>query len=147
MPGTDKKRSINMKTDIDWLRFTNEVEDPVESSDWWYVEINGSAQGKEGLFDELSKKLNFPSYFGCNWDALNDLLRDFHWVKSRGIYLSHKVVPELSTEELRKYLKILANAVRDWNIDEKHSSHELIVKFPEGSKGQVEKILNSDISE
>ena len=33
--------------------------------------------GKEELFIQLSNKLNLPDYFGFNWDALFDCLRDF----------------------------------------------------------------------
>lgn len=31
-------------------------------------------QDKSELFKELKKQLEFPAYFGMNWDALNDSL-------------------------------------------------------------------------
>jgi RNAse (barnase) inhibitor barstar len=44
---------------------------------------------KEELLKELNIKLKFP-YFGFNWDALYDLLRDFHWIDQKGIILVHE---------------------------------------------------------
>ncbi len=38
---------------------------------------------KNELLDELKKKLMFPEYFGFNWDALSDCLKDFHWIKEK----------------------------------------------------------------
>lgn len=32
---------------------------------------------KEELYAELMSKLKFSSYFGKNWDALDDMFRDF----------------------------------------------------------------------
>lgn len=32
------------------------------------------------FFKKVSKKLEFPDYFGYNWNALNDCLQDFSWL-------------------------------------------------------------------
>lgn len=37
------------------------------------IEIPFEIDSKQKLLDFLSEKLNFPSYFGHNWDALADL--------------------------------------------------------------------------
>jgi len=43
--------------------------------------------GKEGLLDLISKVMNFPDYFGKNWDALNDCLTDSHVIPNNGCIL------------------------------------------------------------
>lgn len=43
-----------------------------------------SPKNKQELIHELAKICNFPSYFGNNWDALADALKDFHWYSAKG---------------------------------------------------------------
>lgn len=40
------------------------------------VETRGSIASAEALFSRLAQALEFPDYFGHNWDALNDCLAD-----------------------------------------------------------------------
>ena len=42
---------------------------------------------KETLLDKLSEALSFPDYFGNNWDATNDCLRDLSWLEKDGYTL------------------------------------------------------------
>jgi RNAse (barnase) inhibitor barstar len=39
---------------------------------------------KEGLFERLATALEFPNWFGRNWDALADCLGDFSWLEAKG---------------------------------------------------------------
>lgn len=39
------------------------------------------------LFCKISKFMSFPSYFGRNWDALADCLKDMEWAPSSGYVL------------------------------------------------------------
>jgi RNAse (barnase) inhibitor barstar len=34
----------------------------------------------QGLFDETAAALQFPTYFGEDWDGLNDCLNDLDWL-------------------------------------------------------------------
>lgn len=38
---------------------------------------------KEDLFNKFSKTLQFPSYFGKNWDAFNECFWDMEWIKAK----------------------------------------------------------------
>ena len=40
------------------------------------VEILGAPAGKDELLDAIALALGFPDYFGRNWDALDEALRD-----------------------------------------------------------------------
>ncbi|WP_394832719.1 barstar family protein [Pendulispora rubella] len=42
---------------------------------------------REGLFDQFGALLQFPNYFGENWDAFLDCLRDLEWLRADGIVL------------------------------------------------------------
>jgi len=39
------------------------------------------------LLAELARGFRFPDYFGGNWDAVNDCLRDLEWLPARGYVL------------------------------------------------------------
>jgi RNAse (barnase) inhibitor barstar len=39
----------------------------------------------KSFFDSISRQCGFPSYFGGNWDALNDCLCDFSWLTTKPI--------------------------------------------------------------
>ena len=46
-------------------------------------EIRGWAS-EEDLFRALASALQFPDYFGHNWDALEDCLTDLSWLAAEG---------------------------------------------------------------
>ena len=39
---------------------------------------------KAGFIERAARALNFPDWFGKNWDALNDCLIDLSWLNGRG---------------------------------------------------------------
>ena len=39
---------------------------------------------KAGLLGRAARALNFPKWFGKNWDALNDCLTDLSWLDGQG---------------------------------------------------------------
>lgn len=39
---------------------------------------------KAGLLNRIARTLNFPDWFGKNWDALSDCLTDLSWLDGRG---------------------------------------------------------------
>ena len=40
-----------------------------------------------GLLAELARAFRFPDYFGGNWDAADECLRDLSWLPARGYVL------------------------------------------------------------
>jgi RNAse (barnase) inhibitor barstar len=72
---------------------------------------------KAGLFEELSSAFNFPSYFGRNWDATSDLLRDLSWVPSSGYVLTitnSDGLKRLAGRDLETLIRVLETAIRFW---------------------------------
>ncbi|MFF3090485.1 barstar family protein [Streptomyces nojiriensis] len=51
-------------------------------------ELRGSLMtDHDGLFDEFSRQMSFPQYFGRNWPALQDCLDDLTWMPAASSYL------------------------------------------------------------
>jgi hypothetical protein len=47
----------------------------------------GAVHTDEELFEAIAGALRFPDYFGHNWDALDECLRDLEWLKASGYAL------------------------------------------------------------
>ena len=90
---------------------------------------------KEKLFKQMGEKLNFPSYYGHNWDALSDCLTDFHWIIEVKIILVHDECPQLNEKDLFTYLQILSDAIEDWKVNQRHI---LEVIFPNTFKSIIQ---------
>jgi RNAse (barnase) inhibitor barstar len=71
---------------------------------------------EQGLFDEFAAALQFPYYFGENWDALRDCLTDLMWLPAKGyavvIQDAIEVVSGLAAGSLATFVEVL-DAVRD----------------------------------
>lgn len=48
-----------------------------------YADI-GHAHNKKEYLEQLSKAMRFPEWFGGNWDALADCLKDLSWLQAKG---------------------------------------------------------------
>jgi hypothetical protein len=69
---------------------------------------------KDDLFERLAAKLEFPQYFGGNWDAVQDCLRDLSWFDADGHVLLFEDFSLLPAAELGTLLEVLAQSARDW---------------------------------
>ncbi len=57
----------------------------VKSVGWHLLELDAAAvANKRDLLDKIALAGSFPSYFGANWDATADCLRDLAWLKASG---------------------------------------------------------------
>jgi len=76
------------------------------------VHIPAAARGKQKVLGVLAKGLRFPSYFGWNWDALDECLRDLSWLGDiRKIAIVHDGLPFSPQAELFfLYRDLLAEA-------------------------------------
>ena len=70
------------------------------------------------LFGEFARALDFPDYFGHNWDALEECLADLEWLQAKGyilvIHNAEGVLPE-DDEEYETLLEILSDAGEAWS--------------------------------
>ena len=125
--------------------------DPVEAgfdstSSRFSVRVPAGILTVEELFGWYSKAVMFPEFFGWNWDAFLDCLRDLSWISQKEVQIVHEDVPLHRDEaERRIYLEILQTALLDWSekrdgpgadlpADWLYIEHDLEVTFPVGSK-------------
>ena len=71
-----------------------------------------AVEAEEKLFDSLSRALDFPQWFGRNWDALEDVLDDLSWRKGDGHVLVFRSYP--AGEELGILLDVLRSSAEYW---------------------------------
>ncbi|UFH49281.1 barstar family protein [Pseudomonas sp. KNUC1026] len=102
------------------------------------VRVNPFIKDKDELFKAIYYMLWFPGYFGFNWDALYDCLRDFDWIPLNEIVVVHESLPGLPRNELKLYIEILRDAVLDWGFDNKHT---LKIFFKNNDRAAIEEIL------
>ena len=91
---------------------------------------------KIGLMDALAEALRFPDYFGGNWDALEECIRDLFWLPDGDVVLVHEDVPlEDNRRSLATYLSILRDAMEKWAATKER---KLLVLFPPGTEELVQ---------
>jgi barstar (barnase inhibitor) len=72
------------------------------------------ATGREALMQRIAHALAFPSWFGGNWDALEDCLADLSWSDAPGHVLLFEGAQALPADERGILVDILASAAAYW---------------------------------
>ncbi len=95
---------------------------------------------KRALLNYLSKALDFPSYFGENWDALYDCLSSMplsstFWIAELRVVLIHEAFPDLDDANLNVYLSILNDVTE---LKKQHTHSRLVAIFPHFKKREGE---------
>jgi Barstar (barnase inhibitor) len=100
------------------------------------VRVPGGLSEKSDLLQWFASNLQFPDYYGENWDALVDCLRDLSWIHHHRVVLFHDCLPLAGHNEwLSIYLDILGIAAESWKND---STHELVIAFDPSCRSAVE---------
>ncbi len=105
-----------------------------------FIKISGSAiSSKEDLFVHLSSAFHFPDYFGRNWDAALDCIRDLDsWLPAKGYLVLFKNPNNLiskSLSDFKAFLEIAEAASEFWA-----SQGVRFILIVEG-KGDLKKLL------
>ena len=95
------------------IQYTSDV--GVVTDQEFFSVVIPPVSSKRELLEGYNLMLKFP-YFGFNWDALWDLLCDFHWITQRHIHIYHESVASIPVEDLKVFLEIIVRVCEDWKI-------------------------------
>jgi RNAse (barnase) inhibitor barstar len=69
---------------------------------------------RKPVFEAFATALEFPDWFGENWDALEDCLTDLSWRKAQGHVLVIEKHEKLAKDELGVLTDVLRSAAEFW---------------------------------
>lgn len=110
----------------------------LQAGDVLCVRMPTTLKGKEPLLAWYAQALRLPAYFGHNWDALDECLRDLGWIEERIIVISHDCLPALTSEDSQTYLQLLSDTEAYWRGE---SGHEFFAVFNYELKNEIEGVL------
>lgn len=116
-------------------------QDPSEiQTDNAYLVYLSDLKSKDEVFCLYKQSLNFPDYFGFNWDAFKDSLSYLdEWMNKKTILIIHKNMPSMKEEDTKNYLYVLNNICETW---EKYSDIlQFSVYFPEINQDKIRKFF------
>jgi len=91
------------------------IVDAARGSDLQVARIDlAGAMDKEVLIGRIATALSFPSWFGGNWDALEDCLSDLSWLSPGGHVLIIEGAQHVPPVERGTLVDILASAAASW---------------------------------
>lgn len=90
----------------------HEIAEAVKGSELGLVKI--LIEGKPALLKSMAKALDFPDWFGENWDALEDCLTDLSWREAGGHVLVFEGIGSLPLDERGTLIEVLASAAQFW---------------------------------
>lgn len=81
------------------------------ASNAFVARLGGPLRRKRDLLRAVAANLKFPNYFGYNWDALEECLRDLSWLPvDETIILLHERLPLADERQRTIYIDILRSA-------------------------------------
>ena len=99
------------------------------------ADLPASIRSKQKLLRTLADELRLPDFFGYNWDALEECLRDLSWRPEGNVQIRHRDLPlSPGSQDRRTYLRILQSATAFWA---KSDSRLLECQFPAEFQGEV----------
>ena len=85
-------------------------------------DVPAGIESKDALLSLYAEKLRFPDWFGHNWDALEDCLRDLSWLPEYSVDIVHADKPfAADPDAARIYADILVKAAAFWQGKAAHS--------------------------
>lgn len=110
--------------------------------DGFVARIPATISDVNELMTVFARELQFPGYFGENWAALQDCLRDLSWLSENRVVIYHEELPRsVADGDLAIYLDVLLMTVRERALEDP-PERQLLVVFPEKDRDFVQHLLN-----
>lgn len=92
------------------------VEHAVGPAGWRVFVLDGNKVSDKATFlSEAAKTMDFPNYFGKNWDAFEDMLNDLGWAPAKGYVILYAHAERYARlPDWRTVLSIFQVAVQRW---------------------------------
>ena len=134
-----RERIVQRKTEF---CFIDKLEEIKTGNDSYIVTLNDNISSEEELLNEFYTKLNFPSYFGFNWNALYDCLVYLENIQQENVIIYHNALPQLYDDDMKIYLDILKDSSGEWiGMDWCTKSHVIKVYFNMQDYDKVQQIM------
>ena len=126
-----------MTTTAHNFEFTNDL--PTSSGTTLVVRISAGRNRKRRILAQYAGQLRVPDYFGWNWDAFEECLRDLSWlVGIEHVVIVHRDVPfATSAENQQTYLSILQDRLNETQAN----APSLRVIFPTSARQVVQNAI------
>lgn len=96
----------------------SQARDLVERNGLTFLVLDGKTiHGKDEFLKRAAAALQFPDYFGANWDAFADCLTDMSWHQADGfviLYNDFSPFAEQARDEFRVALEIFRESAEFW---------------------------------
>jgi len=100
------------------------------------IYVKKDVNNKGELFEMFSSKLQFPTYFGKNWDAFYDCLCNLDHIHEKKILILHEDLPFKEPEERKIYIDLILDFESSFSLDQ---NYKVDIAFP---LTQKDKIIN-----
>lgn len=110
------------------------------------AEVPPGIRSTPTLLEELYQRLRFPDYFGSNWDALWECIRDLSWLPPGPVVLKHRDLPLAGDVASQKaYLSILSDTVEKKLTVPGQHLRDLFVIFPPETQQEIDWLVRSNV--
>lgn len=85
----------------------------------------------QDFLSEISQTMNFPKYFGNNYNALLDCLQDLAWIEAQELAIiinnADDFLSNESQQDFQGTIDLISDAIQYWKSEEEHRSLSLYI--------------------
>jgi hypothetical protein len=102
---------------------------------------------REAFFDEAAAALQFPYYFGENWDAFHDCVTDLSWLHADAVVVcvtdATHLLDAAPAEQLAKFAAVLDSAATRWHQAKPAKAFHVVLQVAPGEEVALAKRMQA----